>query len=261
MELHAIHSNEVSSASAIEADLGGNRRLLVMSGIAILDWRVDTDETQYQPLRVWLGKYTRDLVEATRFVGLASIANGESEFDFSAYNAVVDFDKSTGELYLDVDTKVFGEWSAFYRLSYQVVALIAHVGTSIQGTITWPTALMRPPSDDPSTVAPHLTVMANHHELTSGGGPFGAVERLTPLIPGAIESLAIDNGTCRARYRVENPPMGVELKVTVTVQPGFASSPGGPVVAARVSGPDVFTLSPSDTSETVDFAISAIVVR
>jgi hypothetical protein len=54
--------------------------------------------------------------------------------------------------------------------------------------------------------------------------------------------------------------MGVPLKVTATVQPGFAP-PGGPIVAARASGPDVLTLTPYDAFETVDFSISAVVVR
>jgi hypothetical protein len=261
MELHANLSNEVSSERHIEADIGGNRRLLVMSGIAILDWRLDTGDPQSRSVRVWLNEYARELEHATPFVGLASIANGESEFDFSVIEPSVGVDPNSGELYLDVVTVVFGEWSAFYRFSYQVVALVAHVGTTIEGTITWPQSLMTPPSTDPATVAPDLIVVANRHELSSGDGPWAIAEHLTPLVPGTLESLTIQDDTCQAHYRIENPPMAVPLKVTVSVQPGFAQSPGAPVLAARISGPDVFTLSPYETSETVDFAISAIFVR
>ena len=55
--------------------------------------------------------------------------------------------------------------------------------------------------------------------------------------------------------------MAMPLKVTVSVDPGFAPGGGGPVVSGRVRGPDVFTLTPYHTSETVDFALLRIVVR
>ena len=43
------------------------------------------------------------------------------------------------------------------------------------------------------------------------------------------------------------------LKVTLSVAPDF--SPNGGLLWGRVSGPDNFTLSPSQPSVTVDFAI------
>jgi len=260
--LHAQDSNEVASATTIDADLGvHNRHLLVMSGIAIYNWRIDTDEVQYGEVRVKLGVYARELEQASPYVGLATIANGESEFVFAVYRARVDLDPDTGELSLHVNTAVQGEWSEFYRFGYQVVATVVRVGTFVEGTIAWPTSLMRPPSNDPSTVASNLTVTANHREMTSPGEQFGATERLTPVTPGTIDALRVHDDVCQAHYRIDNPPMAMPLKVTVAVDPGFAPGAGGPVVAARVHGPDVFMLDPFDVSEVVDFAISADFLR
>jgi len=260
--LHANDSNQVASATFLDADLGvGNRHLLVMSGIAIYMWTIDTDELTHGEVRVMLGVYARELEHASPFVGLASIANDESEFVFATDYARLDLDPDTGELSLYVRTALQGEWSGFNRFAYQVVATIVRTGTFVQGTISWPTSLMRPQSNDPSTVASHLEVRANHHEMTSGDGIFGPMEKLTPVTPGAIQSLTLGNDRCEARYRIDNPPMALPLKVTANVGPGFAPGAGGTILAGRVSGPDVFTLSPFRTSETVDFAISQIVIR
>jgi hypothetical protein len=259
---NARDPNQVSSARVIEADLGvHNRRLFVISGIAIYNWHVDDDMGEHGEVRVNLGVYARELENAAPFVGLAAIGNGESEFVFSIHEARVDLDSESGELSLYAKTAVLGEWSEFYRFSYQVVATVVHVGTYVEGTITWPTEVMKPPSDDPSTVAPLLVVIANRHEMTSTAGPWGAYETLTPIVPGAIQSLTVHNDHCEAHYRIDNPPMGMPLKVTVTPQPGFTQASGGAATAERIRGPDVFTLSPFNTSETVDFAIKRFDVR
>jgi hypothetical protein len=258
--LHARNPSEVSSAKVIEADLGvGNRRLLVISGIAIYNWTVDTDEVQTGEVRVMFGVYARELEQASPFVGLASISNEESEFLFATDITRVDLDEETGELSLYVQTNLQGERSGFNRFAYQVVATVVHTSAFIEGTIAWPTSLMRPPSDDPSTVAPYFKVVANHREMTDDPY-FQPTEKLTPVTPpAAIQSLGIEGDRCVARYRIDNPPMGMELKVTATVQPGFV--PSGPVSATQVSGPDNFILSPQHVSETVDFVLTHVVIK
>jgi hypothetical protein len=262
MDLDARNPAQVASAMVLDADLGvGNRHLLVISGIAIYMWRVDGDDLEQDQVRVKLGVYARELEQASPFVGLASIANDDSEFVFATDRAEVELDPDTGELSLVVHTALLGEWSGFNRFSYQVVATVVHTGTYIEGTISWPTSLMRPPSNDPSTVAPNLTVIANHYELTPPDGIFGPMEKLTPITPGAIDSLTVNDDQCHAHYRIDNPPMALPLKVTVTVQPGFAPGAGGSILAGRVAGPDNFTLSPYHPSEQVDFAITQIVIH
>jgi hypothetical protein len=260
--LDARDPQQVASATVLDADLGvGNRHLLVMSGIAIYGWTIDTDETAHGEARVLLGVYARELEQATPFVGLASISNDETAFVFATDSARVDLNPETGELSLYLRTAVMGEWSGFNRFAYQVVATVVRVGSSISGTITWPKTLMKPPSNDPATVAPHLTVVANRHELTPPSGLFGPMDKLTPLVPGAILSVSVGRSECQATYRIDNPPMAMPLKVTLGVGSGFAPVAAGTVVAGQTSGPDVFTLSPFSPSETIDFAIGQIIVR
>jgi hypothetical protein len=88
------------------------------------------------------------------------------------------------------------------------------------------------------------------------GGLFGNVERLTPVLPGVIISVEIQGQQVLARYRIDNPPLGMPLKVTVQIQRSFTSLPG--VTAGRTSGPDVFTLNVTDSSEVVDFGVGAL---
>jgi hypothetical protein len=126
LELHGVRArdpSQVASATILDADLGvGNRHLLVMSGVAIYMWRIHTDEIARGEVRVKPGVYARDLERASPFVGLASIANDESEFVFATDYPRVDLNPDTGELSLYVQTALQGEWSGFNRFAYQVVA-------------------------------------------------------------------------------------------------------------------------------------------
>jgi hypothetical protein len=148
-----------------------------------------------------------------------------------------------------------GEAVWFYRFSYQVVVTLVRAVSEITGEIVWPTTLMRPDSEDIGLVAPHLRVQANRHSTKPGGGLFGMVEQLEPVAAGGVISVDVRDSEVVARYRIDNPPMAMPLKVTVGVQKSFSSTP---VVAGRVRGPDVFTLTPQDPSETVDFGIASL---
>ena len=106
---------------------------------------------------------------------------------------------------------------------------------------------------------------SNHRRATQGPQSFGAakVEKLTPKFPGVIHALSIGRTECKAKYRIDNPAMGMPLRVTLTV----LTSPSGGVFpaqtySAQTSWPQVFTLSPATPSETVDFALgTTITVR
>ena len=212
-------------------------------------------------MRVKLGVFARELEQASPFVGLATIGNGESEFVIGIFRARVDLDPDTGELSLYARTVLRGEWSEIYRFSYQVVATVVHVGTFIEGTITWPTSLRKPVSEDPSTIAPHVSVLANHRSMKQGEGPWAASEELTPVTPGVIDSLRIHEDHCEAHYRIDNPPIAMPLKVTVTPSADFPDDPRGTLNAGRTHGPDVFTLSLAEPSQVVDFAITQYLPR
>jgi hypothetical protein len=105
-----------------DADLGvGNRQLIVLPGIVVLNWRYNSDVIWRGEERVLLGVNARNIEQWSAYVGLASIANNDSEFGFSTDNARVELDSATGELILVVITALMGEWSALNRFSYQVV--------------------------------------------------------------------------------------------------------------------------------------------
>jgi hypothetical protein len=249
---------QVVSVKVIDADLGvGNRRLIVASGIVLVSWRRNSDEgTLPGDERVWLDIYARELEQWSAFVGLASIANGKSGFVFATDSARVEINKDSGELSLVINDALAGEWSALLRFSYQIVATVVRAATGIAGTISWPTALFRPETDDPVALQRVLGVVAGHRELiTPQGSPQGsfAYERLTPVAAGSLEKLTIGRERCAATYRIANPPMAMPLKVSVSVLEGFGTATS----AGRVAGPDVFTLSPAHPAETVDFEIAA----
>src|SRR5882672_1098958 len=154
-------ANQVASVSVVDADLGvGGRRLLVLSGIAITDWKLDSDELHAGENQVRLAVYARNLEQWSAFVGLASIGNDETEFVFAADSARVGLDPYTGELILYFNTAILGEWSYLGRVSYQVVATVVRVTPHIPGRITWEKELFTPPSRDISTVAGELVVLA-----------------------------------------------------------------------------------------------------
>lgn len=260
--LDARDPNQVASASQIDADLGvGGRRLLVLSGIALTSWELDSDETSRGATKVRLGVYARNLEQWSAFVGLASIANDETAFVFATDTARVELDQNSGELSLIFNTALMGEPSALNRVSYQVVVTVVRVTPHIAGTITWPKSLFTPPSRDVSTVASQLTVMANRHERITPQGAF-PYDKLTPVAPGQIVRLDIGPNDCVAHYRIDNPPMALPLKVTVDAGPAFRTNAPGTVVVGRVAGPDVFTLTGGAPSvDGLNFAVGVIVVR
>lgn len=255
--LNATNPAEVASATMIEADLGvGNRRLLVISGLAILDWKIDTDEVTGRETRVNLGVYARNLESASPFVGLSYIANDETGFVFAVDQARVELDPGTGELWLYLHLALMGEWSSLQRVGYQVVATVVKAESIISGSISWPTALMRPASADPALVAPALTIVANHRTMGEPDGPFAPQEVLRPVAWGKLTGLEVGDQTCTARYEVVAAPLAMPLKVTLGVAPTFAPHlHGGSFRVTKTAGPDIFTLSPAHIADQVDFAI------
>ncbi len=254
--------NQVTSVSQIDADLGvANRRLLVLSGIALCNLDSSDDDLHRDETVVRLGVYARNLEQWSAFVGLASIANDETGFVFATDTTQVSLDPQSGELLLTTFLALQGDDSSLHRFSYQVVVTIVRVSPHIAGKIRWPSSLFRPASEDVALVAPQLTVMANRYERVTppGGFPF---DRLTPLIPGQIVKVDIQGDWCEAHYRIDNPAMVTDLQVTVTPGAIFGGASGGNIVAGQVNGPRIFKLTVGAPSQDdIDFAISQIVVR
>lgn len=258
-------SNQVVSATQLDAELGvRDRRLLVLSGIALTDWKLDSDELHRGTTQVRLGVYASNLEQWSAFVGLASISNDETPFVFAVDAARVEIDSNTGELLLFVNTALLGEWSFLGRISYQVVATVVRLSPHISGTITWPKTMFTPQSSDVSMVAGHLMILANRYERVSPGtGPFDrSYDKLTPVLPGQIVRVEIEADNCIAYYRIDNPPMAVDLKVTVSTDDSFRVIAPAKVAAAQIAGPLVLKLTGGVPSiEGVNFALGTIAVR
>ncbi|MEO6830123.1 MAG: hypothetical protein ABI164_09965, partial [Acidobacteriaceae bacterium] len=128
--------NQVASASSITADLGTpNRKMLICSGIAIPGFNTFEDDYIAKDTAVVNLRQTVLAVEqATVTVGLASIGNGNTNFQFAIDQASLQVDPTSQDLLLSVDMALMGNPSALDRFAYQVVAIITTQITGISGT-------------------------------------------------------------------------------------------------------------------------------
>jgi hypothetical protein len=255
--LDVRNPGEVGSVSNVEADLPDGRKLLVLSGIAITDWEVDTDEIQRGETHVYLGIYGSRMDQSSAFVGLSSIANDETGFVFAVDSARVQLDPESSELVLVFNPALMGEPSSLNRVSYQVVVTLEQITAHIRGMITWFKQHFEPPNTDVSTIDPELEILANRYDSTPPPG--GVAGSLTPVTRGHIVSARKMRDFYIAQYEIVGPPMAVPLKVTVTPSAKFVAPPSAAITVGRVNGPDVFTLKASapDLND-LNFVIGAV---
>lgn len=247
MDLDAGNPAHVAGHSVIDADLGvGGRRLVVISGIALPSWQIDSDEVHRGECKLNLRVQAENLEQSTIQVGLASIGNDDTAWTFATDQARLEV-APTGDLILLTNLAIMGETSDIHRFSYQVVLTKRIVFSEITGTITWQARNFRPDSASPSAVANNISVMAHFREvtvITTGFG--GEIEHLTPAKPGEIISVNVTDTTCQAVYRIPDPPKGRQLKVVVEAV-GFVVNPPNSIVTGPVSpNGDIVTLTPAD---------------
>ena len=244
--LDARNPNEVSSPSVIAgADLGaGGRSLAVLSGIAIVDWKYNSDVTWHGQTEINLGMFASNIEQWSVFVGLASVSSKGPEYVFAADTTSLGL-RDTGELFLHIDTALMGTWGYLGRISYQVVATLVRVHPYIAGTISWDSGLFAPASLDPSLLGGAISVYANSVvEIPPGPSSFGSTI-LTPLSPpGTIFKIARQGDSFVASYRIDGPPLAKPLRVSVVSSPPFPSYAG----AGLTSGPLDFTLTAATPS-------------
>lgn len=255
----------VTSTSMIQADLGNNQNLVVISGIAVPNWIINDDGHLYfLTVQVHLGVYALNLIQSSVVVALCSIENDGSSFTFALDSASVALSPDTGELILAADTALSGKQTALSRFSYQIVATVEPVIAKVTGQIAWPASMWEPPSLDPAVIAPQLTILANQF-VPGGAGSFGSnvaaakgrvtsVERLR--LPTAAGKRGPFTETYLASYEIDNMPLYEPLGVTVTPSSVF-SAPGYSVGVAQVVGPLQFTLTTSNPSVVCDFSLAA----
>lgn len=260
MDLDVLNVNQVSGHSVIDADLGiGGRRLMVLSGIAIPSWTVDSDELHQTDCRVNLRVQAGNVESASIYVGLASIRNDDTSWVFASDVARWEVN-GAGELILIVHLALLGEPSSLYRFSYQVVLTTRVVTTEISGKIRWKPGVFAPPESalTASGIGPLLRVSLNERTVTRIAGSstsFGFEnETLRPIGAGEIVNVLLAEGEYSADYRISGCPKGIELKVTVDPV-GF---PPGKIYVTfpEQNGGDVVKLSVADPSRTnVDFRV------
>jgi len=255
--------NKLTKA-VVDADLGvGGRRLVVISGIASPAWVINWDSVADRDCRLRLRHPVDNVEQATIHVGLAHVANNDTEYVFATDKHRWEIE--AGELVLITHIVLSGS-SGLIRFSYQIVLTTRVVVSEISGTITWPTEWFRPASPTPTAVADTFTVMANERTTEtippSEEEPFGRfIEHLTPKAPGEIVSVEIGDLQCRARYRISNPPKERELKVTVGQQ-GLRGPGQTTDVVPVVEGGNLIRLTVAQpTRDGVDFNARSDVIR
>ncbi|GAA3049825.1 hypothetical protein GCM10010464_12580 [Pseudonocardia yunnanensis] len=257
MDLDVSQPAHVVGHSVLRADLGvGGRHIVVLSGIARPEWKIDDDSAHREVCRLRLREPAGTVEQSTVHVGLASIGNDDTEFVFATDQASVEVDEA-GELVLITHLALMGEPSTLNRFSYQVVLTTRVVASEITGTISWPTAWFRPPLPGPAGVSGIFSILANERTVTPGGPPFGGeVEHLRPVTPGEIVSVTVAEDTCRATYRIAEPPKGRQLRVTVE-QSGLRG-PGNVSVGTVSPAADILTLSVAQPSAVIDFHATSV---
>ncbi|MDX6677723.1 MAG: hypothetical protein QOE31_1775 [Solirubrobacteraceae bacterium] len=231
------------------------QRLLIMSGIAIPEFRTNHDEeVNEQQIVVRLGVHVATLDHAVTNLGLASIENDETNFLFAVDSGQLELEPGSGELILRVAAAILGEDTYLHRFSYQVVAHVRRARAQISGVIGVPAEILDVSSLSHADVAALFEISANRIER--GGSPGGfAFDKLIPMAFGVAG--AVRRGTAGihfVEYTIDNCPFAVPL--TVEVKLAGPRWPGA-IGAGQVAGPRPVTLTgPAPDASGVDFAVT-----
>jgi hypothetical protein len=257
--LFRTNPDQVKSWQHIETTLiDPNRRLHIMSGIAVPGWEINDDDKIYRDLwEVHLGVTLPDFIQATCQVGLASVSNGESSFLFALDESWVEPDPTSGELKLFVRLALNGEKSSLARFGFQIVALAGNRITGVSGHIRWSRSVFDASQFTDGSQLVSVTANLLERITPDHGFPF---DRLTPL--GGTDTggeLHRDGDEFSVPYAFEHLPLGVPLRFTWTLSAAHFPSD---CIVGQISGPNPVLLTPTHLSESgVDFRVSRNVVR
>jgi hypothetical protein len=257
--LNASNADQVASASTLEVLLGEpSRRMMIFSGIARPEIRVNNDEETYSnEVIVKLGPVVSHLESAVAEVGLASIGNDETAFTFTLSTARVEVEPATGQLQLRVMTELRGEDTWLHRFSYQIVAHVVKAAARISGTIRLPHEILDARQFPAAEVASWFRVTANRVDsLPAGGFSF---EQLVPLAAARFGDVRHDDLDSYVDYTIDGCPFALPLRVTC--DPGPTLQRAG-ATFVQVSGPrPVFLSNVEPEANGVDFAAARAVIR
>lgn len=257
--LSVFDDRQVASVSSFEVLVGEpGQRLIIMSGIAIPEFRTNHDEEVRQDeIVVRLGVHVSALDKAVAHVGLASISNDETNFLFALDTAQVEVETGTGELLLRVTAAILGEETLIHRFGYQVVAHVRKVVARISGVISVPIDILDVSHLSLPEVGALFEITANRVERKPpppGGGGFG-FERFIPVATGVTGKVRRGAETTHfVDYVIDGCPFNTPLQVKMEPVGHLATLSS--VVVGQVAGPRpvVLTNLAPDASG-VDFAV------
>ena len=249
---------QVSSPTAIVVDLGiPNRSMLICSGIAMSSWQVHDDGTIYhETMTVNLRQTAVSIDQATATVGLASIGNGDTNFDFAVNATSLSLDPSSGKLILTADLALMGDPSALDRVGYQVVAIVITEPSGISGIISWSKLNF----DASGLTSMQIAQLCRISAATSTGGGGFSSPVYTAVAYGTVTSLTSDATNWNLAYNIPGPPFNESLTVQVVI--GSLLQSHDLVSIHQDSGPNPITLTASEPGVSdVNFYIAIQDVR
>lgn len=255
-----LSGNELTSTSVLEADVTSDQRMLIISGIAICEYSAPANDgnVYLDEFTIKLGVFALDILQSSVTLGLTDVSTQSTPFQFEASSAQVSLD-SSGEIVLNVLAGCSGQ-STLNRFSYQVVLLVKAATSEVRGTIKWDQTLwnLAPEAGaPPPALYDQITVNVVKNIPPPPGGLGGAT---VTVKTGHCDAFNHPSGSdiCEAQYQITGLPFGEALSVAVEVGSDFTAPPDYSVSVVQTSGPQTFTLTPNDPSQTCDFAVGAI---
>lgn len=204
----------VAKPSRIDFYVGNPpRQMLIFTGVAIPELEAQEEEdVVWETVVVKLGAVTTTNFLYTSTVGLASISNEDSDFNFFADESTV-VQPATGVLELHVPIAVSGEPSTIHRLTYHVQVLSEPVTSMISGTIRWADLYGQPSPDVLSGATPMFQVVAGH-SVEVGTTPLGRTFRWEGHAFGHSTAIPQNfGGIWAVPYVINNVPLGDAFEV------------------------------------------------
>ena len=263
INLDANNPDQIVNPCSIAVDLTGEpgQKTLILSGIARPEWEVTDDGHLYnQTVDINLRQTALAVMDSAVSVGLASIGNHNTTFQFSCDSSDLTFVDNSQELHLIVNLGLRGDWSILNRFGYQVVAIVTTQVTGISGSIRWSRSMFDPSSLPPGELAGLFSITANQVTTAPGGGPFGGQPIYTVRATGVTTGLTKDKNDYIVGYSIPGGPYNQPLVVKVDASTAFTSH--YPPMVSQVAGPNPVVLTTSQPGVTgVDFRVVNIVVK
>ena len=252
-----VETGQIVSWKEIDTTLiDPNRRLHIMSGIAVPEFYVNDDDKIYRDLcTIDLGVTLPGFIQATCEVGLASIGNNESSFLFALDDAWVEADPS-GKLKLQVRLAANGEKSSISRFGFQIVVLAGTHISGVSGHVRWSRDLFDASTHPSAEKLVHVTANTIQKIIH----PNGFTQDILVPFGGTVPCGAItrDGNAFTTPYYFEHLPLDLPLWFTAAPSTAPGHFPSGSETR-QTSGPNpVRLMAPANLAVSgVDFEVTS----